>query len=80
MNMFQGLEVYEQHLIIDTVEETAAKLEEKIRKDMEHQLVRIDEDGARHQEYIGFCKRFAIEEQNTMTAIIQCIFYILPLS
>ena len=70
----QGLEVYEQHLIIDTVEETAAKLEEKIRKDMEHQLVRIDEDGARHQEYYRVSVRgSAIEEQNTMTAMIASI-------
>ena len=36
----QGLEVSENHLIIDTKEDTDAELENKIKEDMQHQLVK----------------------------------------
>ena len=41
----QGLEVSEQHLIIDTVEETDTKLREKIKQDLKHRLVIVNDDG-----------------------------------
>lgn len=70
----QGLEVSEQHLIIDTAEETTAKLAEKTRTDMKDQLTSIDKDGTMHNEYYRVSVRgYAIEEQNTMTAIVASI-------
>lgn len=70
----QGLEVSEEHLIVDTAEETTAKLEEKIRTQLNHLLVVKDEDGASHNEYYRVNVRgTAIEEQNSMTAMIASI-------
>lgn len=70
----QGLEVAEQHLIIDTKEDTKAELKEKIITDLEHLLVVRDENGKSYNEYYRVNVRGeVIEEQNTMTAIIASI-------
>ena len=70
----QGLEVCEQHLIVDTEEETDTKLREKIEQDMKHRLVTVDEDGETVVKYYRVSVRgAAIEEQNTMTAMIASI-------
>lgn len=70
----QGLEVCEQHLIVDTEEETDTKLREKIEQDMKHRLVTVDDDGETSVEYYRVSVRgAAIEEQNTMTAMIASI-------
>ena len=70
----QGLEISEEHLIVDTKEETTAKLEEKIDTELKHLLVVEDEDGTTHNEYYRVSVRgTVIEEQNTMTAIIASI-------
>ena len=70
----QGLEVSEEHLIVDTAKETTAKLEEKIRTELNHLLVVNDEDGTSHNEYYRVSVRgTAIEEQNSMTAMIASI-------
>ncbi|MCM0744383.1 ABC transporter permease [Clostridioides difficile] len=70
----QGLEVSEEHLIVDTAEETTAKLEEKIKTELNHFLVVNDEDGTSHNEYYRVSVRgTAIEEQNTMTAMMASI-------
>lgn len=70
----QGLEVSEEHLIVDTAEETTAKLEEKIKTELNHFLVVNDEDGTSHNEYYRVSVRgTAIEEQNSMTAMIASI-------
>lgn len=45
----QGLEVSENHLIIDTKEDTDAELENKIEA-MQHQLVKVDENGEINDE------------------------------
>lgn len=67
----QELDIVENHLIVDIKEETTAKLEEKIRKNMEHRLVKVDEEGERNYQYYRVHIRgSALEEQNTMTAII----------
>lgn len=70
----QGLEISEEHLIVDTKEETTAKLEEKIDTELKHLLVVENEDGTTHNEYYRVSVRgTVIEEQNTMTAIIASI-------
>ena len=70
----QGLEISEEHLIVDTAEETTSKLEEKIRNDLKHLLVVADEDGGSYDEYYRVNVRgTAIEEQNSMTAMIASI-------
>ena len=70
----QGLEISEQHLIVDTAEETTAKLEEKIRTDLDHLLVSTDEDGEKNFEYYRVKVRGTVmEEQNTMTAMMASI-------
>ena len=70
----QGLEISEEHLIVDTKEETTAKLEEKIDTELKHLLVVEDEDGTTHNEYYRVSVRgTVIEEQNTMTAIMASI-------
>ncbi len=70
----KGLEVSEEHLIVDTAEETTAELEEKIRTELDHLLVVNDEDGTSHNEYYRVSVRgTAIEEQNSMTAMIASI-------
>lgn len=70
----QGLEVSEQHLIIDTVEETDTKLREKIKQDLKHRLVIVNDDGETVVQYYRLSVRgSAIEEQNTMTAMIASI-------
>ena len=72
----QGLEVIERHLIIDTKEETKAELENKIIKDIENKFVRVDENGERYDEsYRVSVRGTAIEQQNSMTAIIACVCY-----
>lgn len=70
----QGLEISEEHLIVDTKEETTAKLKEKIDTELKHLLVVEDEDGTTHNEYYRVSVRgTVIEEQNTMTAIMASI-------
>ena len=70
----QGLEVSEQHLIIDTIEETDTKLREKIKQDLKHRLVIVNDDGETVVQYYRLSVRgSAIEEQNTMTAMIASI-------
>ncbi len=70
----EGLEILEEHLIVDTKEETTAKLEEKIDTELKHLLVVEDEDGTTHNEYYRVSVRgTVIEEQNTMTAIMASI-------
>ena len=70
----EGLEILEEHLIVDTKEETTAKLEEKIEAELNHLLVVEDEDGTTHNEYYRVSVRgTAIEEQNSMTAIVASI-------
>lgn len=70
----EGLEVSEQHIIIDTLEETDAKLEEKIRINLNHLLVSENENGEPVSEYYRVNVRgTAIEEQNAMTAIMASI-------
>lgn len=70
----QGLEISEQHLVVDTAEETTSELEEKIKTDLDHLLVSVDEDGEKSVEYYRVNVRgTAIEEQNTMTAMIASI-------
>lgn len=66
-----GLEISESHLIIDTKEETSATLEEKIQNRMAHRLCRAGSDGDIDCQYYRIMVRgSAVEEQNTMTAII----------
>ena len=70
----QGLEISEEHLIVDTKEETTAKLKEKIDTELKHLLVVEDEHGTTHNEYYRVSVRgTVIEEQNTMTAIMASI-------
>lgn len=70
----KGLEIAEQHLIVDTKEDTSPKLKEKITTALEHLLVVTDEDGERHNEqYRVNVRGVAIEEQNSMTAILASI-------
>lgn len=70
----QSLEVAEQHLIVDTEEETTSKLEEKIQNNLKHLLVVVDENGESHEEYYRVLVRgTVIEEQNTMTAMMASI-------
>ena len=70
----EGLEILEEHFIVDTKEETTAKLEEKIQAELNHLLVVEDEDGTTHDEYYRVSVRgTAIEEQNSMTAIVASI-------
>ncbi|MCI9918752.1 ABC transporter permease [Clostridioides difficile] len=70
----KDLEISEQHLVIDTEEETTAQLEEKIRKNLEHLLVSVDKEGKKDFEYYRVNVRgTAIEEQNAMTAMLASI-------
>ena len=70
----EGLEILEEHLIVDTKEETTAKLEEKLATELNHLLVVEDEGGTTHNEYYRVSIRgTVIEEQNTMTAIMASI-------
>lgn len=70
----QGLEAYERHLIIDTAEKTDSRLNAKIKKDMKHLLVKTNANGETISEYYRVSVRgSAIEEQNTMTAMIASI-------
>lgn len=70
----QGLEISERHLVVDTAEETTSKLEEKIKTDLEHLLVRVDEDGDKISEtYRVNVRGTTIEQQNTMTAMMASI-------
>lgn len=71
----RGLEISEQHLIIDTVEETDAQLREKIKQDLNHRLVTVNDDGETVAQYYRLSVRgTAIEEQKAMTAIIASLF------
>lgn len=70
----QGLEISEEHLIVDTAEETTAKLQDKIKTKLNHLLVEENEDGTSITEYYRVSVRgSAIEEQNSMTAMIASI-------
>ena len=71
----QGLEVSENHLIIDTKEDTDAELENKIKEDMQHQLVKVDENGEINDESYRVNVRGAeIEQQKAMVAIVVSLF------
>ena len=71
----QGLEVSENHLIIDTKEETDAELENKIKEDMQHQLVKVDKNGEINDESYRVNVRGAeIEQQKAMVAIVVSLF------
>lgn len=73
--IFQGLEVSENHLIIDTKEDTDAELENKIKEDMQHQLVKVDENGEINDESYRVNVRGAeIEQQKAMVAIVASLF------
>lgn len=70
----QGLAVAEEHLIVDTEEETTAKLEEKIQNNLKHLLAAVDENGEREEEYYRVLVRGrVIEEQKSMTAMMASI-------
>ena len=70
----QNLEISEQHLIIDTKEETTPQLEKKIEKNLAHLLGNITEDGEENVEYYRVKVRgTVIEEQNAMTAMMASI-------
>lgn len=74
----QGLEIEDSHLVVDTREETTAKLEEKLKKEMRDYLVTTDEDGETADEFYRVSVRgTAVEEQNTMTAMIAslCLYF-----
>lgn len=74
-NYIQGLETGEQHLIVDTQEETTSKLEEKIGVELKHLLVAEDENGEKNYEYYRLSVRGStIEEQKTMTAMVASLF------
>ena len=71
----QGLEVSENHLIIDTKEDTDAELENKIKEAMQHQLVKVDENGEINDESYRVNVRGAeIEQQKAMVAIVVSLF------
>ena len=71
----QGLEASENHLIIDTKEDTDAELENKIKEDMQHQLVKVDENGEINDESYRVNVRGAeIEQQKAMVAIVVSLF------
>ena len=66
--------MYERHLIVDTAEETDTKLGDKIKQNMKHRLVTVNEEGETVAEYYRVSVRGeAIEEQNTMTAMVASI-------
>ena len=70
----EGLEIAERHLIVDTKEETAAKLKDKMAAELEHLLVVTDADGDTHREVYRINVRgVAVEEQNSMTAMMASI-------
>lgn len=69
----KSLEVAEQHLIVDTEEETSSKLKEKMQNTLKHLLV-VYENGESHEDYYRISVRgTVIEEQNTMTAMMSSI-------
>lgn len=69
-----GLEISESHLIVNTKEETSAALETKIQNRMAHRLCKTDSDGNIDCQYYRIMVRgSAIEEQNTMTAMLASI-------
>ena len=71
----QGLEICEQHLVIDTKEETTTKLSEKIDTELNHLLAVKDENGEKDYEYYRVSVRgSAIEEQKAMTAMVASLF------
>ena len=69
----QGLEVSENHLIIDTKEDTDAELENKIKEDMQHQLVKVDENGEINDESYRVNVRGAEIEQQKAMVVGECI-------
>ena len=70
----EGLEVAESHLIVDTKEETAMTLRDKIRDRMAWHLAWTDEDGDRHEQFYRFQVRgVAEEESNSMVAMVSSI-------
>ena len=69
----EGLKLSEQHLIVDTKEETTFELEQKIESELKHLLV-VDENGETYDEnYRVSVRGTVIEEQNTMTAMMATI-------
>ena len=69
-----GLSVSESHLLVDTKEDTDNALEDKIRSRMAYRLCPKDEDGDINCQYYRVMVRgSAIEEQNTMTAMLTSI-------
>lgn len=70
----QGMGIAEEHLIVDTKEDTNAKLKEKIEIELHHLLQIVNEDGTVDNENYRVSVRGAvIEEQNSMTAMVASI-------
>lgn len=70
-----SLEVAENHLIVDTKEETTASLESKITERIYNQLYKTGSDGEmNYQYYRAKVRGSAIEENNTLTAILSSVF------
>lgn len=70
----QGMEIAEEHLIVDTKEDTHANLKEKIETELHHLLTVENEDGTSDNEYYRVTVRGAvIEEQDSMTAMTASI-------
>ena len=71
----KNLELAESHLIVDTKEETTASLETKIEERMSYRLCKTGSDGEIDCQYYRVRVRgSAIEENNTMIAMMSSIF------
>ena len=71
----KNLELAESHLIVDTKEETTASLETKIEERMSYRLCKTGGDGEINCQYYRVRVRgSAIEENNTMIAMMSSIF------
>ncbi len=73
--IYKDLEISENHLIIDTKEDTDAELENKIKEDMQHQFSEVDENGEIDDEsYRINVRGAAIEQQKAMIASSQSVY------
>ena len=71
----KNLELAESHLIVDTKEETTASLETKIEERMSYRLCKTGGDGEINCQYYRVRVRgSAVEENNTMIAMLSSIF------
>lgn len=71
----KNLELAESHLIVDTKEETTASLETKIEERMSYRLCKTGSDGEINCQYYRVRVRgSAVEENNTMIAMLSSIF------